>query len=49
MQPARLTRRLPRQSPKLHPNEELIEVVIHLLSKYWLLHQRVYSYEAHVS
>lgn len=48
MLPARLTRRLPRQSQKLHPNEELFEVVIHLLSKYWLLHQIVYSYKAHV-
>jgi IS30 family transposase len=31
----RLTRHRPRQRPKLHPNGELFEVVVHLLRKYW--------------
>nr|WP_240894119.1 helix-turn-helix domain-containing protein [Halomonas alimentaria] len=32
---ARLTRHRPRQRPKLHPDGELFEVVVHLLRKYW--------------
>ena len=32
---ARLTRHRPRRRPKLHPDRELFEVVVHLLRKYW--------------
>ncbi len=32
---AHLTRHQPRQRPKPHPGGELLEVVVHLLRKYW--------------
>ena len=32
---ARLTRHRPRRRPKLHPEEELFEVVVYLMRKYW--------------